>query len=87
MSMFESEEKDSANRKIGLVEVKALTSSLVSAKKCRSPFPVVRCGERADGELAIHSGAQQSLAHASVKHHARQPDLQFMQRQLFPVFT
>jgi hypothetical protein len=25
--------------------------------------------------------------HPSIKHHARQPDLQFMQRELFPVFT
>jgi hypothetical protein len=46
----ESEKKDSLDGKIGLVEVKALASRLVSAKKCRSRFPVVRCGERADGE-------------------------------------
>ena len=56
------------------------TSSLVSAQKCRTLFPVLRCGE-GDGEPR-NRGAQVAWPepHPSIKHHARQSDLQFMQR-------
>jgi hypothetical protein len=78
MSMYRVKKRTlQTDGKIGLVKVKSL--SLVSAKKCRTlpgPRSCVKCGERErERRGTLESGI-------CIKHHA-----QFMQSELFPVFT